>query len=70
MKRRLFRDLIQGTLKGKTLLRILMNNRLRKIRRTLGKYFRILKEVRPVLAPGYRFFYSRKENKRINKNKK
>jgi len=39
------------------------NYSLRKIRRTLGKYFRILKEVRPVLAPGYRFFILEKKIK-------
>jgi len=37
MKRRLFKDLIQGTLKGKTLLRILMNNRLRKTQKLGGR---------------------------------
>lgn len=33
----------------------------RKIRRTLGKHFRILKEVRPILAPDYRFFILEKK---------
>lgn len=32
-----------------------------KIRRTLGKHFRIIKEIRPILAPDYRFFILEKK---------
>lgn len=46
----LFKDLIKGTLKGKTILRILMNNRIRKIQKLKG---RILDLGSGTIRPSY-----------------
>lgn len=50
----LFKDLIKGTLKGKTILRILMNNRIRKAQRLKG---RILDLGSGTIRPSYYEFF-------------
>lgn len=62
MKNKLFKDLIKGTLKDKTILRILMNNRLRKVQELDGK---ILDLGSGIVRPSYHDFLKISKSSKI-----